>query len=72
MGEAKRRGAFEDRKAESLQRREDEKIRCAQAERKRLASMTEEEIRAERKRKEKARNLVATMAALGHVLPNGG
>jgi hypothetical protein len=64
MGQAKRRGTFEERKAAAILRKQEEDLRKARLEKARRAAMTPEEREEEAKRKAKAVQLLASMAAI--------
>lgn len=64
MGEAQRRGTFEQRKAQSIARKEEQQAAAEQAERDRLAAMSPEERSAEAKSRHRARMVLATAAGI--------
>ena len=65
MGQAKRRGTFEERKCKAIVRDEANRIRRVEAERQRRANMTPEEKRIEHK------NKVMFSSYLGFALSGG-
>ena len=64
MGQAKKRGSFEERRDQSIQKAEELKIRKIEAERLRLASMTPEERRKENLAKLKFAKLMSIAAGI--------
>ncbi len=62
MGEARRRGTFEERRAQAVERERLARVEKAERERDRRAAMTPEEIAEEKRRRHRGQSLVAMAA----------
>jgi len=71
MGEAKRRGTFEERKAQSIACKEEADRLSAEAEEKRIAEMDVEELEEESYSKAKAQQALVNISSIAHAVTKG-
>ena len=64
MGQARRRGTYEERRAQAVERRRLEQLEATRAEAERLSAMTPEEREAEARGRSRAARVIAMAAGL--------